>query len=64
MCIALCLSVASYMTLQILESKTSHQIPQEMMAEDLESQEALPDVHLLKQLMHKTLEFMLMVPRF
>jgi hypothetical protein len=61
--IALCLSLASYVTLQIMESRTSQKIQQEIMAEELESGEALPDVKLLKQLMHKTLEFMLVAPR-
>jgi hypothetical protein len=39
-------------------------VPQEMMAEEIDAEDALPDVHLLKQLMHKTLEFMMMSPRF
>lgn len=63
MCAVLCLSLASYLTLQILESDTRHQIKQEIMAEELGSGEALPDVQLLKKLMTKTLEFMLTTPR-
>jgi hypothetical protein len=46
-----------------MESGADRDIQQEMMAEELESGEALPDVKLLKQLMHKTLEFMLLAPR-
>lgn len=64
MCAALLISLASYMTLQILESRASLPIEEEIMAEELESGDALPDVQLLKQLMHKTLEFMLVAPRF
>lgn len=63
MCAAIALSLASYLTLRILESNTSHRIQQEIMAEELESKDALPDVKLLKQLMQKTLEFMLVAPR-
>lgn len=63
MCIALSLSLASYLALRIMESGTSHGIQQEIMAEELEEGDALPDVRLLKQLMHKTLEFMLVAPR-
>jgi len=63
MCAVLCLSLASYFTLQILESGVEHQNNTEIMAEELESGQALPDVQLLKKLMHKTLEFMLATPR-
>jgi hypothetical protein len=63
MCAVLCVSLASYLTLHILESGTTPQYNQEIMAEELESGEALPDVMLLKKLMHKTLEFMLATPR-
>jgi len=63
MCVALCISMASYLTLQIMESDANSGIQSEIMAEELESGEALPDVRLLKQLMHKTLEFMLLAPR-
>ncbi|HLF63691.1 MAG TPA: hypothetical protein VI603_08055 [Saprospiraceae bacterium] len=63
LCAVLCLSLASYLALQIMESGTTQRIKQEMMAEEIKSGDALPDVQLLKQLMHKTLEFMLVAPR-
>ena len=63
MCAVLCLSLASYLTLHILESRSTERVNQEIMAEELESGEALPDVQLLKKIMHKTLEFMLTVPQ-
>jgi hypothetical protein len=63
MCAVLCLSLASYLTLHILESRSTERFNQEIMAEELESGEALPDVQLLKKIMHKTLEFMLTVPQ-
>ena len=62
-CVALCLSLASYVTLHVLEQRPIQPGNQEILAEELESGEALPDVQLLKKLMHKTLEFMLSVPR-
>jgi hypothetical protein len=46
-----------------MESRVVLPTEEEMMAEELEPGEALPDVKLLKQLMHKTLEFMLVAPR-
>jgi hypothetical protein len=61
---ALCLSLASYVSLQVMEAGTSHRVDQEIMAEELEPNGPLPDVQLLKKLMHKTLEFMLVTPRF
>lgn len=63
LCTALLISLASYVTLQIMESRVALPTETEMMAEELEQGEALPDVKLLKQLMHKTLEFMLVAPR-
>lgn len=63
MCIALSLSLASYITLRVMESGGVRPFEPEVMAEELESNDALPDVKLFKQLMHKTLEFMLMAPR-
>ena len=62
MCLAISLSIASYMTLHILESGNPGIDAQEMMAEEVEADHALPDVHLLKKLMHKTLEFMIIAP--
>ena len=63
LCVALSLSIGSYLTLRVLETHTVNVASQEMMAEELEGGNTLPDVHLLKQLMHKTLEFMLFSPR-
>lgn len=63
LCAALLLSLACYLTLQIMESGAGVTDEQEILAEELKSSEALPDVKLLKQLMHKTLEFMLVAPR-
>ena len=63
LCAAMCLSLASYLTLRVMESQAHPQLPVEMMAEEVESSEALPDVQLLKKLMSKTLEFMLTTPR-
>jgi len=62
-CLALGLSLASYLTLHILEAPPAHLLQQEMMAEEVESGDALPDVQLLKKLMSKTLEFMLRTPK-
>ena len=64
LCAALCLSLASYLTLRFMESGTSHRIDQEILAEELDAKEALPDVQLLKKIMNKTLEFMLKSPQF
>ena len=63
MCIALSLSLASYVTLRVMESGAVRQVDQTLMVDELEANDALPDVKLLKQLMHRTLEFMLMAPR-
>lgn len=61
-CFALTLSLASYLTLQILESHRSGEaVPEHIMADEVEKG-ALPDVQLFKQLMHKTLEYMLTTP--
>ena len=62
-CLALTLSFGSYITLRVLESPTAIPVQQEILAEEMESGEALPDVQLLKKLMSKTLEFMLKVPK-
>jgi hypothetical protein len=62
-CLALSLSMASYVTLRVLEAPAAEPVP-DMMVEELESGDALPDVQLLKKLMSKTLEFMLTTPRF
>ena len=64
LCVAICLSLASYLTLRVLETQAVHSVPSELMAEDVDSGSALPDVQLLKSLMHKTLEFMLSTPKF
>jgi hypothetical protein len=63
LCSILCLSIASYLTLHVMETHSRSNAEYEIMAEDMESNEALPDVQLIKRLMHKTLEFMLVVPR-
>lgn len=61
-CFALTLSLASYLTLQILEAHNSNAVPEQIMADEVKKG-ALPDVQLFKQLMHKTLEYMLTTPR-
>lgn len=63
MCLVLSLSVASYITLRVMESGAARQVEQAIMAEEIDANDALPDVKLLKQLMHRTFEFMLMAPR-
>lgn len=59
---AICLSLTSYVALRFLETKSGELSEQQILAEDRDS-DALPDVRLIKKLMHKTLEFMLYAPR-
>jgi hypothetical protein len=63
-CLALSMSLASNVTLRVLETQSVHESVPEMIVEDIETGDALPDVQLLKKLMSKTLEFMLSTPRF
>lgn len=65
LCLAICLSLASFLTLRVIETRTGLTTEEDrVLAEEREFGEALPDVMLFKRLMNKTLEFILVAPRY
>jgi hypothetical protein len=61
----LCLSVASFVYLNSVNATVSVDVENIYVEEvEQERKDILPDVQLLKMLMHKTLEFMTLAPRF